>query len=167
MGRDVIIKVISKGEEGVQELQILKLLNSAPLRLDPANATVPVLEFLAYGDWTFAVMPRWGSCTFPPLKDAAECLEFADQVVSVSGSALLAILSINFSCRACPFCTKISLHIWFKILFCSFEVHLICSISRTSSVTISYSVVMERCPHCSTALEGPYLLSPSSDLRFP
>jgi hypothetical protein len=83
-GRDVVIKVIAKGEDGNDELQILQFLNSEPLRSDPANATVPVLEFLTYDGWKFAVMPHWGSCDYPPMKNVAECLEFADQILSVS-----------------------------------------------------------------------------------
>ncbi|OCH86780.1 hypothetical protein OBBRIDRAFT_806534 [Obba rivulosa] len=70
--RDVVIKVVAKGEDGMKELEILQYINSEPLRSDPRNATVPVLEFLQYQDWWFAVMPR----------DASECLEFTEQMLS-------------------------------------------------------------------------------------
>ena len=34
--------------EGLNELEVLHLLNSEALRSDPANLTVPVLEFLGF-----------------------------------------------------------------------------------------------------------------------
>jgi len=80
--RDVVIKVVAKGDEGLNELEILHLLNSEPLRSDPANSTVPVLEFLTFRDWQFAVMPFYDACNASPFLRASECLDFAEQVLS-------------------------------------------------------------------------------------
>ena len=44
--RDVVIKVIAKGNEGLSELEILHHLNLEPLRSDPNDSTVSVLEFM-------------------------------------------------------------------------------------------------------------------------
>ncbi|KAL6302707.1 kinase-like domain-containing protein [Sparassis latifolia] len=79
MNRDVVIKVISKGEEGANERRILEILNSEPLRSDPANATIPVLDFLEYEDYCFAVMPCCDSSSSYPFLYASECLDFAEQ----------------------------------------------------------------------------------------
>ncbi|OCH86784.1 hypothetical protein OBBRIDRAFT_852835 [Obba rivulosa] len=80
--RDVVIKIVAKGEDGMKELEILQYINSEPLRSDPRNATVPVLEFLQYQDWWFAVMPRCDQSDELPFRDASECLEFAEQMLS-------------------------------------------------------------------------------------
>ena len=53
----MVIKVVAKGNEGLRELKILELLNNEPLKSDPGNATVHVVEFLHYHDWHFIVMP--------------------------------------------------------------------------------------------------------------
>jgi len=82
LNRDVIIKVVAKGEYGLEELEILQLLNSEPLRSNPANATVPVLDFLEYDSWHFIVMPCWSDCDMPWFRNADECLELMDQTLS-------------------------------------------------------------------------------------
>jgi serine/threonine protein kinase len=83
----VVIKAVAKGNEGLRELKILQLLNSEPLKSEPDNATVPVLEFLDYGDWHFVVMPFYDGSDERPFLNAVECLEFTEQVLSVSLSA--------------------------------------------------------------------------------
>ena len=82
--RGIVIKLIAKGDEGANELEILHLLNPEPLRSDPANLTVPVLEFLSFRDWRFAVIPYYDACDASPFLRASECLDFAEQVLSVS-----------------------------------------------------------------------------------
>ncbi|KAL6302706.1 kinase-like domain-containing protein [Sparassis latifolia] len=81
LNRDVVIKVVSKGKEGENERQILQLLNSEPLRSHPANTTVPVLEFIDYEDFCFAVMPFCNGSDDFPFLNASECLDFAEQVL--------------------------------------------------------------------------------------
>ncbi|GBE83932.1 hypothetical protein SCP_0509910 [Sparassis crispa] len=81
MDRDVVIKLISKGKEGENERQILQMLNSEPLQCDPANSTVPVIEFLEYQEYCFAVMPYCDGCDERPFLHASECLDFAEQVL--------------------------------------------------------------------------------------
>ncbi|KAI0057596.1 kinase-like protein [Artomyces pyxidatus] len=80
--RDVVIKVVSKGQEGSGELEILKFLNTPDMRLDAANATVPVLEFISIGEWTFVVMPFCDGCENMPMVNAHEVLEFMEQLLS-------------------------------------------------------------------------------------
>ena len=43
--RDVVIKAVSKGHEGLRELKILELLNAESLQSYAASATVPIVEF--------------------------------------------------------------------------------------------------------------------------
>lgn len=80
--RDVVIKLVAHGDEGLNELKILHLLNSEPLRSDPANSTVQVLEFLSFSDWQFVVMPFYDGCDESLFLRASECLDFAEQVLS-------------------------------------------------------------------------------------
>jgi hypothetical protein len=80
---------VSKGSEGESELQILRYLNSEPVRSDPANSTVPVIEFLQFQDWNFVVMPFCDGCDELPFRDASECFDFAEQ--ALAASSLLSI----------------------------------------------------------------------------
>jgi len=57
-GRYVFVKAFP--EARCPELEALRFLSSEPLRSDPANHTIPVLEFLSLPEITFAVMPGWG-----------------------------------------------------------------------------------------------------------
>lgn len=41
-----------------QELRALQRLNAKDLRLDPYDHTIPVLDFLAFDNLVFVVMPR-------------------------------------------------------------------------------------------------------------
>jgi hypothetical protein len=79
--RDVVIKVVAKGDS--RELQILLLLNSQPLRSHPANQTIEVLDFLNYEDYHFTVMPMCDESQEPAPRNVDECLEFAEQIISV------------------------------------------------------------------------------------
>lgn len=82
--RDVVIKVVSKGQEGLRELNILRLLNTEPLVSDPHNATIPVIEFLTLEDWHFAVMPFHSMCDEVRFTTPEEVFEFAGQLFEVS-----------------------------------------------------------------------------------
>lgn len=81
--RDVVIKVVRREEEGLDEYNILRLLNSDPLRFDVRNRSVTVLEFLEYDKWHFAVMPFCDGCDEIPFRSADEGLDFAEQVLTV------------------------------------------------------------------------------------
>ena len=78
--RDVVIKVIAKANEGLSELEILHHLNLEPLRSDPNDSTVSVLEFLGFHDWQFAVMPFYDDChsDSSPFLSESECLDFME-----------------------------------------------------------------------------------------
>jgi len=79
--RDVVIKPVSCGDVPSNELAVLKYLNSDELRADEANATVPVLEFIEYGVWTFAVTPRWTDSTSPEFTNIGEVCDWALQFI--------------------------------------------------------------------------------------
>ncbi|KAL1667293.1 hypothetical protein GGF50DRAFT_124927 [Schizophyllum commune] len=60
-GDEFIIKVVSDGQDlkGLTELRILEHLDQPDLRAHPRNRTVPVVEFVRYEQYTFAIFPRW------------------------------------------------------------------------------------------------------------
>lgn len=94
----MVIKVISKGDENIHELQILQLLNSEQLKSDPLNATVPVIEFVNFLDWTFAVMPFCDESFEPVMRNADESLELAEQILRVMPPPFLSsIVSERFT----------------------------------------------------------------------
>ena len=115
--RDVVIKLVRKGDQGRSEYKILQLLNSAPLRDHPGNATVTVFEFIKCNDWHFAVMPFCDGCDEVPFHNAAETLDFVEQVLSVShrliSIQLRAAPLMRFMHRDYVSCTTITLHIWY------------------------------------------------------
>ncbi|KDQ18764.1 hypothetical protein BOTBODRAFT_153640 [Botryobasidium botryosum FD-172 SS1] len=80
-GRYVVIKLVSKGKEDSNELQILRLLQSEPLWSDPSNATIRILEFLEYDDLRFAVMPFCDDSLAYPFINISEYLDFTEQVL--------------------------------------------------------------------------------------
>jgi hypothetical protein len=81
---NVVIKVVAKGHEGLGELKILQILNAKPLKSNPSNATIPIVEFLCYDDWHFVVMLFCDGSDKIPFLNAMECLEFTKQVLLVS-----------------------------------------------------------------------------------
>ncbi|KII89447.1 hypothetical protein PLICRDRAFT_53874 [Plicaturopsis crispa FD-325 SS-3] len=98
-GEDVVLKVVSCGEEGSNELDILKFLSREPFKSDPDNHTVPVLEFIKYESYTFVVLPRWGKCDEPIAQSVAEVFDFCIQVaqgLSFLHRHLIAHLDIAF-----------------------------------------------------------------------
>ncbi|KAJ3509594.1 hypothetical protein NLJ89_g5145 [Agrocybe chaxingu] len=82
--RDVVIKLLGKRSDSPdisEEYQILCLLNTESAREDQRNATLPVLEFIDYEDWKFAVMPMWCGSAAYPLLTSEECLNLASQLL--------------------------------------------------------------------------------------
>ena len=80
----------------------MELLNVEPLKSDPANATVQVVEFLHYHDWYFVVMPFCDGSDERPFFNTREYLEFAGQVLLVSHAPgrTLAFLDYSIPCLA-------------------------------------------------------------------
>ena len=123
--RDVVIKQVRmqvrKYDEGRRECENLHLLNSAPRRDHPdnlTNLTITVVEFIECNDWNFAVMPFCDGCDDVPFRNAAEALDFVEQVVAVSNQ--LTSYHLNFvpliviHCyRDYVSCTIIISHIWY------------------------------------------------------
>lgn len=83
LNRDVIVKVVAKGDEGKNELKILQFLQTEPLKFHPQNATIQILEVLHYEDWVFAIMPAQDCCDEVPFQTVDEVLEFSEQLISV------------------------------------------------------------------------------------
>lgn len=83
-GCEVMIKVLSRDKEGATEVDILKFLSTEPLKSDPDNPIVPILEFLEYEIWTFSVSVRWGDSVYPIFKSVQEGIEFCVQVTKVN-----------------------------------------------------------------------------------
>ncbi|OBZ65850.1 hypothetical protein A0H81_14090 [Grifola frondosa] len=105
MNRDVVIKLVPKGSEGLREFEILRLLSSEPLRSDPANATVPALEFIEYDDCRFVVMPYCDGCDDDPFLNQSEYLDFAEQLLTVRRSIFL-----FYTLTTTPHCVLSFLH---------------------------------------------------------
>jgi hypothetical protein len=80
---DVMIKFISYKEDGASELEILKYLSSEPVKSDPDNPALPLLDFLCHDDLKFAVQPRWSSCVEPEFFNISDGLNFCIQVTKV------------------------------------------------------------------------------------
>lgn len=66
------------------ELQILKALSSEPLRSDPRNHTIPVLQFIPGNGFEFAVQACWyEQWQWPPFDCATSRFEMARQLLEV------------------------------------------------------------------------------------
>ncbi|KAF7763827.1 hypothetical protein Agabi119p4_8364 [Agaricus bisporus var. burnettii] len=76
-GRDVVIKAVSTGAVASNELKALKLLHSEPLRNDPRNRIIPVVDYIEFNHQTFAVMPRWSHCVQCDFVTVAEIIRYA------------------------------------------------------------------------------------------
>ncbi|KAF7763828.1 hypothetical protein Agabi119p4_8365 [Agaricus bisporus var. burnettii] len=74
-GRDVMIKVIS-GAVPTNELKALQLLQSEPLRSDPRNHVIPVIEFIEFDRQTFVVMPRWSGIADSDFSTVGEVVRY-------------------------------------------------------------------------------------------
>ncbi|KAH9848843.1 kinase-like domain-containing protein, partial [Lenzites betulinus] len=59
-GRDVVVRVVCIGNEGQNQLHVLKHLGRDWLSQATPNHVVPVFEFIELGDITFAILPRVG-----------------------------------------------------------------------------------------------------------
>jgi hypothetical protein len=84
-GKDVIIRLIAKGGDGRDHLEILCKLSSPSLATDPANHMLPLLAELAKDDMTFAVFPLIDNCSFrrPWFHTVAEVFDALEQVLEV------------------------------------------------------------------------------------
>lgn len=85
-GLDVMIKVISYKDEGVNEVNILKYLSSEPVKCEADNPSVPLLELLHYDSWVFSIQPRWSSSVQPEMQNVFDGLNFCIQVTQVTPS---------------------------------------------------------------------------------
>jgi hypothetical protein len=82
-GLDVMIKVISYKDEGVNEVNILKYLSSEPVVSEANNPSVPLLEILRHDNWVFSIQPRWSSSVKPEFQNVSDGLSFCIQVTQV------------------------------------------------------------------------------------
>ncbi|KAG2004496.1 other/AgaK1 protein kinase [Coprinopsis cinerea AmutBmut pab1-1] len=89
-GREVVIKLVSLGEQEWDELKIYKRLNTPEARADPRNRTLPVLDYIIYNGLVFVVTPRWGEPVVGlSFSKVEQVLVMADQLLEVSPTALL------------------------------------------------------------------------------
>ncbi|KAF8072163.1 kinase-like domain-containing protein [Lyophyllum atratum] len=73
--RHVAIKVVAAGSEEHKIFQFLHELGS-PVSHEDFNRVIPVLELLPFGEFWFAVMPRWGDNWAQPIPSSmSEVLE--------------------------------------------------------------------------------------------
>ncbi|KAF8532686.1 kinase-like domain-containing protein [Gautieria morchelliformis] len=63
------------------ELKVIQLLSSAPLRADPRNHTIPLLEVLDAREWSIIVTPEWGTSNLERCATIEEYLEYARQLL--------------------------------------------------------------------------------------
>ena len=56
-----MLKVISYKGEGKSEVEILTYLSSEPVKSEPDNPIVPLIDILCHNHWIFSVQPRWSS----------------------------------------------------------------------------------------------------------
>ncbi|KAF8510690.1 kinase-like domain-containing protein [Gautieria morchelliformis] len=76
-GRRVILKAVPTSS---MELKVIQLLSSAPLRADPRNHTIPLLEVLDAREWSIIVTPEWGTANLNQCASIEEYLEYARQL---------------------------------------------------------------------------------------
>ncbi|KIM36271.1 hypothetical protein M413DRAFT_319599 [Hebeloma cylindrosporum] len=113
LGRHVAIKLVSDASVPSAELKALELLNSEPLRSDPRNHTIHVVEYLHIHNFIFAVMPRWDSA-FSTKFDTVEEVTYCAQTFLEAFDFLhehrichLDLLSQNVGFNACISTDKI------------------------------------------------------------
>lgn len=83
-GRDVLLKAIGPAPEVTWEKDILQYLNQPKIREDTDNLTVPVVEFIELGNWSFAVMQMWTEIwDGPKLISVGAYARFGDDLLKV------------------------------------------------------------------------------------
>ena len=79
--RNVYMKVVPRSST---ELSIVQFLSTDPLRADPRNHTIPVVEFLMAGEWVFIIQASWSPhWAYPPFDKLQTLLEMARQLLEV------------------------------------------------------------------------------------
>lgn len=80
--RFVVLKLVSSSSG---ELSIIQKLASPMARCDSNNHTIPVLEYINAGDWTFLIMPSWELTLLDciPVSTAADFASIAAQCFEV------------------------------------------------------------------------------------
>jgi hypothetical protein len=82
--RDVLIRLIVKGDQGAKHLEALRRLATGEVAQRGDNHAVPVLQWLYHEDMTFAVFPLMseGLC-LPWYYDFGEVLDVVAQLLEV------------------------------------------------------------------------------------
>jgi len=79
----VIIKEVERNDE---EIRIARMLNSEPLKDDPRNHSVPLLQVIDDPDddtKSYLVMPLLRPADHPPFDHVKEIVDFVDQLLEV------------------------------------------------------------------------------------
>ncbi|KAL1660694.1 kinase-like domain-containing protein, partial [Schizophyllum commune] len=84
-GKHFVIKVISDGQgaQGLNELKILKYLARQDLRADPRNRAIPVVEYIEYEHYVFAIFPRWTPFPYDDIQLPMTAIECCVQITEV------------------------------------------------------------------------------------
>ncbi|KAJ7270747.1 hypothetical protein B0H12DRAFT_1093667 [Mycena haematopus] len=92
-GKKVMLKRV---ETNSQEIEFMKYFNRPPVRNDPRNRTIPLLDIIPAPDtsWTFLVMPYCRVFNSPPFHCRNEFLEAMTQFLEVR--LLVLISPLNF-----------------------------------------------------------------------
>jgi hypothetical protein len=105
-GTDVLIRLVAKGKEGLEHLNILRTLAASAV---PENHALPLLAELEKDDMVFAVFPLVAANDDVPwFSTISELLELVHQVlrVGVSLTSPSHASADGWLCRPSPFCTS-------------------------------------------------------------
>ena len=85
------------------ELSIVQYLSTDPLRADPRNHTIPVVEFLMAGEWVFIIQASWSPhWDTPPFDKLQTRLEMARQLLEVVFFFLTDLILANLTSILSP-----------------------------------------------------------------
>ncbi|KAL1741141.1 hypothetical protein HDZ31DRAFT_67217 [Schizophyllum fasciatum] len=81
-GNEFVVKAVSDGQnaKGLNELRILEFLAREDVRGDSRNHTVPVVEFIRYEQYVFAIFPRWSGFPESDIKTPRTAIECCSQI---------------------------------------------------------------------------------------
>lgn len=84
-GRAVVIRLVAKGDQGLESLEAYRRIAQAPISLLPANHALPYLTELHKDDMTFLVFPLVGANPFyhPWFYSFGEVVDAIKQILQV------------------------------------------------------------------------------------
>lgn len=127
-GRPVVLKRFELPANGQTELEVNSILSSEPLKNDPRNPALPMLDVIYAPDQCFMVFPFGHTLYGMEFDTIGEGLDFVEQTLEVRGSsASLTCHESQKQCRVSYSCTRTESRIG------EFQFQLqVCSINDTS-----------------------------------